>query len=80
MRYAYMYVHIFPWTAAVDCPEISSNIVQEEINWCMEVGKGISWYTLSYSIAVNMVTSLSVGSGRKIGAKNSKLVKFLGAV
>ena len=46
--------------------------------WKLE--QGISWYTLSFSIAVNMVTSLSVCSGRKIGTKNSKLVKFLGAV
>ena len=38
----------------------------------------ISWDTLSYSIAVNMVTSLSVCLGRKISIKNSKLAKFLG--
>ena len=46
--------------------------------WKLE--QGISWYNLSYSIAVNMVTGLSGCSGRKIGKNNSKLVKFLGAV
>ena len=40
--------------------------------------QGISWHTLSYSIAVNMVTSLSACLGRKIRTKNSTLVKFLG--
>ena len=40
--------------------------------------QGISWHTLSYSIAVNMVTSLLVCLGRKIITKNSKLVKSLG--
>ena len=34
--------------------------------------------TLSYSIAVNMVTSQLVCLGRKIGTENCKLVKSLG--
>ena len=77
MRYAYMCIYFHGQQLEI-CPQISSNIGQKEINWCME--QGIFWHTLSYSIAVNMVTSLSVCSSRKIGTKNSKLVKFLEAV
>ena len=41
--------------------------------------QGIFWHTLSYSLAVNMVTYNSVVClDRKISTKNSKLVKSLG--
>ena len=65
MRYAYMYIYFHSSSYRfANKYQVISDRKKKFDPWKLE--QRISWYTLSFSIAVNMVTSLSVCSGRKI--------------